>query len=166
MQSYATRLRERIRIGLSQALCAAMILGLTTATPPGAAQAQELYLAASPLIVNSDRGGYLGRRSDQIAQMRATGQRVELRGTCLSACTMYLSLPNACVTPSAVFGFHGPSANGRALSQSDFEYWSQVMAANYSEPLRSWFMNTARFTTTGYYQLSGVQLIRMGYRQC
>lgn len=120
------------------------------------------------IAVNRQRlgGGYLARRSDRIAQMRSTGQRVEIRGTCISACTMYLSLPNVCITPGAVLGFHGPSENGRPLPPRDFEYWSQVMAANYAEPLRSWFMNTARYNTSGYYQISGAQLIRMGYPQC
>ncbi|WP_245861024.1 hypothetical protein [Rhodobacter maris] len=140
----------------------AVLVGLAT----GAAEAQQIYLAANTLIVSADGGGYLARRSDRIAQMRATGQRVEIRGTCISACTMYLSLPNVCVTPSAVLGFHGPSENGRPLPPRDFEYWSQVMAANYAEPLRSWFLSTARYNTSGYYQISGAQLIRMGYQQC
>ena len=118
------------------------------------------------IIVRSDRGGMLGQRSQQIRQLRASGQRVELRGTCLSACTMYLSLPNACVAASASFGFHGPSRNQRALPAAEFEHWSEVMARNYREPLRSWFLSEARYRISGYYELSGAELIRMGYAAC
>lgn len=122
--------------------------------------------AAPPLVIRSDRGGYLGKRRAEIARLRASGQRVELRGTCLSACTLYLSLPNACIAPKASFGFHGPSKNGVPLSQPQFDYWSEVMASNYAEPLASWFMSVARYNLTGYYRLTGAQLIAMGYASC
>ena len=165
MHGKATRLRDRLRLFSRRAARAIVTFGLI-GVPMGAAQAQGIILAGSPMIVTSDRGGYLAARSDEINRMRAIGQRVELRGTCLSACTMYLSLPNICVAPNAVFGFHGPSKSGTPLPQRDFDYWSGVMAANYSEPLRSWFMTEARYMINGYYQMSGAQLIAMGYPRC
>lgn len=79
MLELATRLRDQMRIGLRQALrlgAWAGVIGLAT----GAAEAEQIWLAANPLIVNADGGGYLARRSDRIAQMRSTGQRVEIRG--------------------------------------------------------------------------------------
>ncbi|KQB17263.1 hypothetical protein H9N28_06240 [Rhodobacter capsulatus] len=165
MWEQATRLRVLPRFAARRIAGAFMVFGLV-GMPPGASRAQDMYLATNPIIVTADRGGYLGKRSDQIDRMRSMGQRVELRGTCLSACTMYLSLPNVCVAPDAVLGFHGPSKNGIPLPQRDFDYWSQVMARNYSEPLRSWFMTKARYITNGYYKVSGAELIRMGYPQC
>ena len=98
--------------------------------------------------------------------LAATGQRVEILGTCLSACTMYLELPNVCVSPAAVFGFHGPSWYGKALSPDQFDRWSQVMARGYREPLKSWYLTTARYETSGYFRLSGSDLIGMGYPRC
>lgn len=130
------------------------------AVPPAVAQ------TTNAMIVTSDRGGLLGQRSDAIQLLRASGQRVELRGLCLSACTMYLSLPNVCVAPTAVFGFHGPSRNQKRLPQREFEHWSEVMADNYREPLRSWYMSEARYTITGYHKISGADLIAMGYPSC
>jgi hypothetical protein len=161
MEFKETRLRDWLftapkRLALG---CAAAGL-LMMAAPPVAAQARAAY------IVQSDRGGMIGQRSQQIRSFRAAGQRVELRGTCLSACTMYLSLPNACVASNATFGFHGPTRNGQRLSQREFEHFSQVMADNYREPLRSWFLTKARHRTSGYYSLSGAELINMGYRGC
>jgi len=139
--------------------CAVMGMALAT-VEPAAAQ------SGGAKVVRSDGGGWLSQRSAEIRQLRATGQRVELRGTCLSACTMYLALPNVCVDRSASFGFHGPTRNGQNLPAHEFEHWSGVMADTYREPLRSWYLTEARYRTTGYYQVSGSELINMGYPQC
>lgn len=166
MHDHATRLRDWINISL-RSLGGIVLAGGLAMIDAGTAQSEYLYLATSrPYVVTADRGGYLAKRSDEITHLRAAGRRVEVRGTCLSACTMYLSLPNLCVTPDAVFGFHGPSQNGTPLPQRDFDYWSMVMAANYNEPLRTWFMKKARFNTSGYYQVSGAKLIELGYKRC
>lgn len=161
MEFKETRLREWLfNASKTVALgCAATGILVMTA-PPVDAQAR------AAIIIQSDRGGLIGQRNQRIRSYRAANQRVELRGTCLSACTMYLSLPNACVASNATFGFHGPTRNGRKLPQREFDHFSKVMASNYREPLRSWFMNTARHRTSGYYSLSGAELIRMGYRRC
>ena len=161
MKSKTTRLRAwRLVAKQNIILCCAVVGMLSSGSAPVSAQARTAF------IVQSDRGGWLSQRSQEIRQMRATGQRVELRGICLSACTMYLSLPNTCVARDASLGFHGPSRNGRRLSKRDFDHWSRVMADNYREPLRSWFMNTGRHRTWGYHTISGAELIRMGYQQC
>lgn len=161
MTQYSTRLRERHWF-VGRLLCLALaMLAITVAIPR-----QLAAQGANVIVVQSDRGGYIGQRNAEIRTLRASGTRVELQGLCLSACTMYLSLPNACVSPSAVFGFHGPSRNGQPLSARDFDHWSQIMASGYREPLRSWYMSQARYTLSGYHQLSGTDLIRMGYPPC
>lgn len=112
------------------------------------------------VVVRNDPGGVLPARIASVASIRSSGQRVELRGRyCLSACTLYLGLPNACVSPQTRFGFHGPSMYGRPLKSKDFERWSKVMASHYPEPLRSWFMEKARYQVTGYVNLRGEDLI-------
>ena len=162
MEQQETRLRAWICHGLQRLGLGAAAVALLGLTAPQMAMAQT----GAAIVVQSDRGGMLGQRRQQIRQLRASGQRVELRGTCLSACTMYLSLPNVCVAATASFGFHGPSRNQRALPPVEFEHWSEVMARNYREPLRSWFLSEARYRITGYYALSGAELIRMGYAAC
>lgn len=159
MNTSRTRLRDHWRIAL-RGLSAALALPLSLAGAPGEAQ------TANALVVRSDRGGYIGQRDQQINALRAQGARVELHGTCLSSCTMYLSLPNICIAPEATLGFHGPSLNGRPLNPSDFERWSNIMAKHYPEPIRSWYMSEARYTVSGYHRMSGEQLIRMGYPSC
>ncbi|MFT6450640.1 MAG: hypothetical protein ACJA06_000120 [Halocynthiibacter sp.] len=119
------------------------------------------------IVVRDDRGGKVSSRAAEISQMKARGQRVEIRGRiCLSSCTMYLALPGACVEATTSFGFHGPSNRGARLSENDFEYWSQVIAAHYPEPLRAWYMETGRTQISEYFQISGAELIRLGLRGC
>lgn len=151
------RLRDYMAMAWGSLALAGALVGVAD---HAAAQGRET------IVVHRDPGGYLGERGRRIRQLHNTGQRVELRGICYSACTMYLGLPNTCVAPSASFGFHGPSSHGTALPPGEFERWSQVMARNYREPLRSWYMETARYEINGHYRLSGAQLISMGYARC
>jgi len=153
-----TRLWDRLRAACHSAgLYSVAMMSVLAATM---AQAQPVK------VVMNDRGGLLGQRAQEIRVLAQTGQRVELRGQCLSACTLYLKLPNACVAPNATFGFHGPSWYGRPLPTDQLEAFSNLMARHYREPLRSWFMNTARYRISSYYQLRRRQLIGMRYSPC
>lgn len=118
-------------------------------------------------VVQNDRGGVVGVRVQEIAQLQKQRHRVEIRGNvCLSTCTMYLGAQSVCVDPNTKFGFHGPSYYGRPLKPQQFEYWSQVIGSYYPEKLRKWYMSTGRYKSEGYYTISGAQLIRMGVDQC
>lgn len=138
----------------------------------GAVALSMLLLPAPPVagqtakLVWSDLGGSLGARQSEIRELRRSGRRVELRGTCHSACTMYLSLPNACVDPAADFGFHGPQGLLGPLPRDVFEHWSEVMSRDLRQPLRDWFMTKARHQRSGVLRVSGVQMIGMGYPRC
>lgn len=128
---------------------------------PAAAQAQQAY------VVGSDRGGYLHDRLIELNNLQRNNVRVEIRGrVCYSTCTMFLGLPGACVDPQTTFGFHGPSRSGRRLAQKDFDYFSQVMANYYPQPLKEWFMAEGRNRTSGVYKIKGSQIIRMGVPAC
>jgi|GEM_PF-662264 hypothetical protein len=146
---------------------AAAVMTASFATVPQA-QAQSQFLAAqNTLIVRNDPGGVIGTRAQEIETLRAQGIRVELRGeVCLSSCTMYLGLRNTCVFRGTTFGFHGPSYYGVKLNANDFEYWSQVIAANYPPKLREWYMATGRYKITDYYRIKGAELIRLGVPEC
>lgn len=125
-------------------------------------------VAQSALIVRNDLGGSVQERLMMIAQLRDAGRRVEIRGQCASACTMYLGLPNACVSRAAQLGFHGPQSQyyGISLPPDQFEYWSRVMASNYPSGIARWFMSQARDTTMGLITISGAQAIKMGAHAC
>ncbi len=119
------------------------------------------------LVIGTDRGGLLSARSAFVDQLRRDGRQVEIRGQlCLSSCTMFLGAGNVCVSPRTVFGFHGPSYYGRPLPAAQFEYWSDVMAQHYPPELRASFMQDWRYHIKGYVSISGMELIRLGFRPC
>lgn len=150
--------RRRKRFVLSVALCCCLAsapLQLFAQAAPG-----------GPVVVSFDMGGSLQARQTKIRKMRHQGQRVEIRGRCYSACTMYLGLQNVCVDPDAVLGFHGPRGALGALPQDAFEHWSRIMSRDLRKPLQSWFMMQARYVTRGVLFVSGSKLIEMGYARC
>lgn len=132
-------------------------------------QMSEAAQPRSAMIVRNDPGGRLSDRVVEIDRIRSSGTPVRIEGGyCNSACTMYLGLPNTCVSRRASFGFHGPMSQfyGVALPPDQFEYWSQVMASYYPAQLRRWYLREARYTTVGLHKVSGRTLIRMGVREC
>lgn len=137
------------------------LVGIVLAVAPLAAVAQQV------IRIGDDYGGLVAERARIVDQIRAAHARVEIRGNiCFSACTMYLGAGDVCVLPGTTFGFHGPMRNGQALSPHDLDHWSAVMARYYSEPLRTWYMANARYRTWDAAELTGADLIRLGYPAC
>lgn len=118
------------------------------------------------LLVLHDTGGGV---DDRLRMMRDLGPaHVEIRGECLSACTMFLGLPDVCVSPGAVLGFHGPTTPlpGIPLPPDDWERATQTMAAQYPPRLRRWFLSDARYYSGDYLTLTGEQVINLGAKPC
>lgn len=161
-------------LGLSRRFPSNMRRALTALAVSALVFLPSLAEAAQPnrgnrVVVQNDRGGAVAERVRQVEDLRRSGAQVEVRGSyCMSSCTLYLGLASTCVSRSTKFGFHGPSSQyaGISLPPKDFEYWSQVMASYYPGPLRSWFLNTGRNVTVGFYEITGAELIRMGVSEC
>lgn len=64
-----------------------------------------------PYIMWHDGGGQLISAEADRARLIAWGRRVEIRGSCASACVIFTTMPNACVGPKAKIGFHGSNVN-------------------------------------------------------
>ena len=146
-----------------------MLIAMTPLLAPTMASAQDSSATSSSavMIVGNDQGGLVSRRAEEISRILSQGTHVEIRGqVCNSACTMYLGMPDTCVMPQTSFGFHGPSHYGRRLSDRDFEYWSQVIADHYPDPLRNWYLTEGRTRISDYFRISGTELIRLGVQQC
>jgi hypothetical protein len=67
------------------------------------------------------------------------GKRLRIGGWCASACTAYLGNPNTCVTPSAQFGFHGPSGGTAAENRRA----ALILARHQLAVLRDWYLTKA-----------------------
>lgn len=140
---------------------------LFLATGPGLMPGQALA-ASGVQVVQYDMGGDVDQRIREVARLRAQGTQVRIEGTCVSACTLYLGLPNSCVTATATLGFHGPRTGipGISLPREDFERISSTMASYYPGQIRTWFMSKARMITENYYTISGAQAVAMGAHRC
>ncbi|WP_417241625.1 hypothetical protein [Celeribacter sp.] len=158
------KLRSFLKRHIAKAVIVAVALG--TAQMPQIAQAAQ---ARSVITIRNDPGGRLDTRINEINRIRQSGAQVRIvGGYCNSACTMYLGLPNTCVSRNVSFGFHGPMSQfyGMALPPDEFEYWSGVMASYYPGAIRSWYLQDARYVTVGLRSVSGRDLIRLGVREC
>ncbi len=124
------------------------------------------YNSKSPntFVVTYDEGGWIQSYDKQIVDFRIANTAVEVRGFCASACTMYMSLPDFCVSPKSRMAFHGsiPLAPGEIKSEGDW-----MMARHYSPALREWYYANASHLILTFKSLTGQQLHdRFGYRLC
>src|SRR5690348_6709418 len=60
------------------------------------------------------RQGEMGRFDAVVAQYNASGERFRIDGHCQSACTIFLSIRNVCITPNATLLFHAGGSPRRA----------------------------------------------------
>lgn len=118
------------------------------------------------MIVLNDLGGNVDGRVIQIEQMNRGKVHLEVKGQCLSACTMFLAVSGMCVWPQALFGFHGPRTPlpGIPMPAEDFQHYSQIMADHYPPKLAKWFMVSGRGADMIY--MRGTEVIKMGAHRC
>lgn len=118
-------------------------------------------LAAPVLAVGySDgygRGGSFGDYDPIIAEYNGSGELFVIRGRCQSACTLFLSIRNACIAPNARFGFHA----GRSVMST------QRMLNSYKPKLRDHLVAIGALQGQSYTFVSGRDMVtRFGYSAC
>ncbi len=96
---------------MTRILALALML-LTLIAPAPAAQART---KAEPIVILNNKGGNVLEAIQYRNKLANSGRRVEVRGYCRSACTIYITLPNACLGPRATVGFHAPRIPGTAI---------------------------------------------------
>jgi hypothetical protein len=102
-----------------------------------------LMLGAAPatatVMIANDTGGQIGPYLAKYRALRASGERVEIDGTCASACTMLLGIiprNRICLTPRASLVFHSAwdmEGDQRVTSDGNRILWS-----TYPESVRRW----------------------------
>jgi hypothetical protein len=99
-----------------------------------------------------------------IQQYNASGERFRIDSHCQSACTMFLSIRNVCVSPGATLLFHaGGSMKKGILSPQR----TQQMASTYNAALRQYVMDNHFMDTFAFHPISGSDIIkRFGYPAC
>lgn len=102
----------------------------------GAASAAPRPQGQKPIVIGDDRGGNVMDAVRRRSQLQRWGGPVEVRGYCRSACTLYITLPNACLGPKAIVGFHAPRLPGTTIIPPAVD---QIMASYYRNGiLRRW----------------------------
>lgn len=125
----------------------------------------------SVLQVDRDMGGFYLERVTEMADIALADTHVEIRGTCASACTLYLGMENrTCIHPKARLGFHGPQAfkNGR-MHRVPEPFRSEVVATiaqHYPPAFRAWYLKNAAPLSGRLVWLTGQEAIAMGARAC
>jgi hypothetical protein len=117
------------------------------------AQAQKL------LLIQNDAGGVVRDYviNANLAELR--GEAVQVTGWCASACTAYLGNPGTCVTPSASFGFHGPSGG----TAEENRRAALVLARQLPEAIQGWYLREAvHLKGRAHIVVSAAQLVWAG----
>jgi hypothetical protein len=90
----------------------------------------------TPLTISGDRGGYVIEYALRMLKLKQSRRQVEFRGSCDSACTLYLALPRSqvCLESQSSFMFHlpyGATGSGNQMAAS-------FMMRSYPVWVRNW----------------------------
>jgi hypothetical protein len=95
--------------------------------------------ATATVRIANDTGGQIGPYLTKYRALRASGERVEIDGTCASACTMLLGIiprNRICITPRASLLFH--SAWDMEGDQAVTSEGNRILWSTYPESVRRW----------------------------
>ena len=109
------------------------------------------------IVISYDGGGPIKKYRARLSAFKDIDIPVIIDGPCFSSCTMFLSLPKACITERAILLFH--QGTTRHATSSMWRHWSpelRALVASYG-PLP--INNSGRFITIGYDDLKTVLLV-------
>jgi hypothetical protein len=123
--------------------------------------------ASATVRIYDDPGGQIGNYLAKFKAIRLSGERVEIDGTCASACTMLLgTIPRnrICVTPRAVLQFHSAWDPTPAGGEQTSEAGNQILWSTYPGQVRKW-INRHGGLQSQIIELRGAELAAM-YPRC
>ncbi len=124
--------------------------------------------AHATVRINEDMGGRIHDYIEKFVDIRKSGERIEIDGPCLSACTLVLGIVpqnRVCVTGRAILGFHSArwiEANGQPGEQS--EVGTQLLWEFYPPRIRKW-INARGGLTPNMIFMRGTELATV-YPRC
>jgi len=134
----------------------------------GSLAGHQAYADGSVSSLNMGHGAATAEEFDRflavIQQYNASGERFRIESHCQSACTMFLSIRNVCVTSGATLLFHaGGSMKKGIISPSR----TQQMASTYNAALRRYVTDNHFMDTFAFHSISGSEIVkRFGYPAC
>jgi hypothetical protein len=96
------------------------------------------------IVVHNNRGGNMLAFMDTRKDFARSGKTIVISGFCASACTIFSTLPNACMAAGSELWFHGGTGPVGAIGTAEMAsfYRAGIKEAyladwkNYSEPLK------------------------------
>jgi hypothetical protein len=137
-------------------LCALGAVATAPARADGSVSALGMGMGARP--------GEMGRFDAVVQQYDASGERFRIDSHCQSACTIFLSIRNVCITPNATLLFHaGGDMRANRISAAS----TQHMLAAYNPALRQYVSANHFMDTFAFHTISGREMVsRFGYPAC
>jgi hypothetical protein len=110
------------------------------------------------------RPGEMPRFDAVVQQYNASGERFRIDSHCQSACTIFLSIRNVCITPDATLLFHsGGDMRANRINPAS----TQHMLDAYNPALRKYVSDNHFMDTFAFHTVSGRDMIaRFGYSAC
>ncbi len=121
---------------------------------------------SQPANTTIDYGGSIFERITTFNMLKDTGVTIKIEGVCISACTMYLGLPDVCVQDGALFGFHSSfemDQNG-GMKKSDFG--NQVLMEFYPDAVKKYVVENKLLDTINLTLVNAKTLWSLGIRKC
>lgn len=105
---------------------------------------------AHPVVIDRDLGGDVATYNDRWKSYAAHQTPVVIKGWCVSACARFMTLPNVCAQPGAVFMLHGlTDASDRvryASGRRDSLQWESAAAVALQDKYRVYGFGIERYT--------------------
>lgn len=108
--------------------------------------------AAETKVITGDFGGNIRLYGKRIDRMSANGDRVEIRGFCISACTMYTGMKNVCVERGVSFKFHGPILGPFPTTGALYRNGVREMARYMHPKISEWYLDQYLQNSNGSYE--------------
>ena len=144
------------RILSALALACAIGAAAAPAWADGSVSALRMGMGAKP--------GEMGRFDAVVQQYNASGERFRIDSHCQSACTIFLSIRNVCITPNATLLFH---AGGNPKAAKINPGSTQHMLAAYKPALQQYLTQNHYMDTFAFHTISGRDIVkRFGYPAC
>lgn len=109
-----------------------------------------------------DPGGSVTERMRTIELLRSANAKVEIDGLCISACTMLLSLENACVKPYTIFGFHSASQGFGEMSP----FGNAIISMFYPPAIMKWVEETKALSSLDLTPMTAERAWELGVKKC
>lgn len=117
-----------------------------------------------------DPGGNLVQREREVAITALRGERVAIMGNCASACLMFLTLPNVCVSPNATLGMHSIiHSETREIANTPESIRGRLFYATRLPPglAEYWWEHYGGRPREGHTKMSGAEFISRGWaKEC